>query len=142
MLRRYSRRNEQFTVSGDPTCQHVLRDFPGGQRKDYCGRSLLWGIEVDAVESEKHDHGRQRGPLVSVNESVIPRDPKPVSRGECGKIGFAVSELIDRPRQRGFEKAAIAQAIGTAKKGELLGVKVKDDIDFEPSWLVHFARAL
>ena len=73
---------------------------------------------------------------------MIARDAEPIGRSESGKIGFAVSEFINRPCQCRFQKPDIADAVRAAEKRKLLGVEVKNEVDVEPSRLVHFARAL
>lgn len=122
--------------------QRVLRDFPRGKAQDDCCRGLRRSIKIEAVKSKKYDHRGEGSPLVAVNEWVIARNAKSVGGREDGKIGLAVSELIDRSRQGQLEKSDIPDAIGAAEQSKLLGVEIEDDASVEPFRLTHFARAL
>ena len=73
---------------------------------------------------------------------MIARNAEPVRRGEHTEVGFTIREFVDWSRQRGFEQAQIADAIWPAEESELLGVEIKNEVNVEPSRLVHFASAL
>jgi hypothetical protein len=73
---------------------------------------------------------------------MIARDAESVRRSERSKVSFAISEFVDRPCQRRFQKPEIANAISAAEERKLLGVEIEGDGDVEPFRLFHFANAL
>ena len=73
---------------------------------------------------------------------MVSGNAKPVRGCKHGNIRFSIRVFIDRSCQRRFKKAAIAKPISPAKKRELLGMEIEDEINVELLRLVHFARAL
>lgn len=129
-------------MRGNPPRQIIFGDFSRRKAKDNCGCSLLRCIKINPIEPEKYDHRRERSPFVAINERMIARNTEPIGRRENGKISFPVGEFVYRPRERGFKKPAITDTIGSAEKCKLLGVKIENDVNVEPTRLAHLASAL
>ena len=127
---------------GNPAGEQVLVDFAGGQRENDRSRRFQWRVEIELVEIEKHDHGRECGSFVAVNEWMITSNAKTVGRCERGEIGFPVREFVLGPAQGRFKKPKIANAVGPPEESQLLGMEIQDDSEFQPSRLGHLASAL
>ena len=122
--------------------KHVLGDLAGGKAQNNRGCRLRWCVEIHAIEPKEYDYRSEGRPLVAVNERMIARDAEAVGGRKRRNAAFAVTEFVKRSRQRGFEQAAIANSVRAAEESKLLGMKIDDDIEFQPSRLVHFASAL
>ena len=129
-------------MRGNPPRQIIFGDLSRRKAKDNCGCSLLRCIKINSIEPQKYDHRRKRSPFVAINERVIARNTESIGCRENGKISFSGGEFVYRPRERGFKKPTIADAIGTAKKCKLLGMKIKNDVNVKPTRLAHLASAL
>lgn len=135
-------RLESFAVGGNPTRQYIFTDFSCGDRKNNRCGCVLSGIKIDAVKTEKYDHRCESGTLIAIDKGMIFRDSEPIGRCQNGEIGFPIGELIDRSRQRGFEKSEIAHSFWTAEERKLLGVEIKNKVHIQPTRLAHLASAL
>jgi hypothetical protein len=73
---------------------------------------------------------------------MVSGNAKSIGGRKRGDIRFSIRKFIQRSGKCRFEQAAVAKAVGPAKKRELLGMEVEDEIDVEPLRLIHFASAL
>src|SRR5262249_34962379 len=94
-------------VVADPAGKALLAHFAGREGHHDRGGGLGRRREINAIEPKKNDQRCERGPLIAVHERMIRRNAEGIGRGKRGKIGFAVREFVDRPRQGGFEKPRI-----------------------------------
>jgi hypothetical protein len=131
-------------VIPDPARQSGLVDLAGGEPADHDDSLSLVDQKIDVVQTEEGDERKQRRPLVAVHERVIARDPECVGRGEFREI--RVSPAIDRPTERRFERALVADARWAAEQPELAGIKGLDQLRVQPNrfptLLRYFASSL
>ena len=73
---------------------------------------------------------------------MILGNTKRISGCQGREISFFVGKLVPWSTQRRFDQMPVANPVGSAKQRQLLGMKIKNDIDVEPFRLAHSASAL
>ena len=125
-----------------PSGEAVFIDLPGRESKDACGRMRGIGAKAKAVQAEEDDERREGDALVAIDERVVSRQAERIARRQDCKISLAIGVFIDRPRERGVQKAEITKAVRASEQRELLAVDIDHEIYAEPDRLGHFASAL
>src|SRR5262249_35012181 len=129
-------------VVADPAGKALLTYLAGRKRQHDRGGGLGRWRKINAIEPKKNDQRSERSPLIAIHERMILGNAERVGSGKRSEAGFAVSEFVNRPREGGFEKSRIANAVGSTEQRELLGMDIEHDPDVEPFRLSHSASAL
>lgn len=130
-------------VRAEPVRHFFFRQFAGGEGEHR--RNRAGGLKSErmppstrlrtGVECEEQAGEHPGGPLVAVHERVVARHSERIGGGEGGRIVLAIAPAVPRPRQRGFQHAAVADAAAAAMLCELTIVDGERDLRVEPPGL-------
>lgn len=129
-------------VVPEPGSQARLIQVTTRQREDRGYHPFLGGIDAEAVQTEEEVHGLEGHPLVSIDEGVVPGDPKAVCRSQRGKVSAGLEVVaVSGTFEGGFQEAPVPKAEGSAMSLDLIGVDRQNVDRIKPAWLGHFASS-
>ena len=103
----------------DPARQAFLADLAGREGKDDGGRVRGVGLESHSILLEECHHSHESDALVSIDKSVIFRQPERVCGGKPRRFGLFIAPFIDGAFECRAQHAFIAQTGRASKAAQL-----------------------
>jgi len=128
-------------VVANPPGETVFVNSSRGNIADNNNRLGIIGNKVYAIQTKEGDDRKESCAFVPIDERMVPRDTKGISRRQGRQPGFLVRPFVPRPAQRRLKCPFVANSRRPAKSPQLSFMNLKYKIDRQPNRLGHFANS-